>query len=288
MPRGVSIPINAQCVKLHEQGWDSSDQTEEDKIFQSSVRYFNGSFRNSSHEHQFYCLHRDFFYNINDPRQKDKNRIAQLMLALQFEIIAGESQSMFPNVTIFGKEPADGEKDKPIKPGEMRYKFQCDMKKDVLSNFATIRLLLGSRKSIFCSIEDSADGFVYFNPYDLSQSINTRIAYDVVFMPNDLSLCLGYLALKSIQSMMLTEYFCDFDKAPLDYSADSSFSSASTSTNHEWDSWLFQFDWINKKIESNEEQKIAVQSIVNGKARPFPFIVFGPPGKRLCETESSD
>lgn len=41
------------------------------------------------------------------------------------------------------------------------------------------------------------------------------------------------------------------------------------------------FQWANPSLASNEEQMIAVKKIVNGKFRPFPFIVFGPPGECL-------
>lgn len=206
----------------------------------------------------------------------------QLMLAMQFEITSGESNDkvILSNVKIYGKEPSAKEEEtketsKALVSGEAKYKFNCDMNPSVLGNFATIRLKLGSVKSIFCTIEETAEGAVYFNPYDPSQSINTRLSYDVEFMPNDLSICLGFAAIKKIQSLMLSDYFRDFDKAPMDHSMNSSFSS----TTCDFDGWN-SFEWINKNIQNNEEQKIAVQKIVECKARPFPFVVFGPPGER--------
>ena len=36
--------------------------------------------------------------------------------------------------------------------------------------------------------------------------------------------------------------------------------------------------FYNRKIEDNEEQKQAVQNIVAGMSRPYPYLVFGPPG----------
>ncbi|XP_076642482.1 putative helicase mov-10-B.1 [Halictus rubicundus] len=39
-----------------------------------------------------------------------------------------------------------------------------------------------------------------------------------------------------------------------------------------------EFDWINKNIKNNPEQKQAVINIVNNTACPAPYILFGPPG----------
>jgi hypothetical protein len=41
------------------------------------------------------------------------------------------------------------------------------------------------------------------------------------------------------------------------------------------------FNWMNKSIGDNQEQMVAVQNIVNATARPFPYVVFGPPGEFL-------
>lgn len=322
-----SILINDHCVKLLERGWNRIDGTEDEKIFQNNVRYYIDSLIRIP-SLSIYCLHRALFYINNDPSQMDDNRVAQLMLALQFEALAGVSRDKFSNVTVSSA-------------GEMRYRFECDMDPDdftkVLSNVAFLKLSVGSRKSIFCIIEGSSLGVkyrdVYFRPY-LAQSINTRIAYDISFVLNDIPLCVGYLALTSIQTMRLTDYFCDFDKTPFSYSFNSPdyspnspyytpaspdysskspnytlnspvyspkppdrphtspvFTSTSPfhtptspvyvqsySTNHEGSNLQFQFDWINERIKTNEEQKTAVESIFHEKARPFPFVVFGPPG----------
>lgn len=39
------------------------------------------------------------------------------------------------------------------------------------------------------------------------------------------------------------------------------------------------FKWMNHNIAHNKEQQIAVKNIVKSTAKPFPFIVFGPPGR---------
>lgn len=41
------------------------------------------------------------------------------------------------------------------------------------------------------------------------------------------------------------------------------------------------FRWRSSNIASNLQQKIAIKNIVNGSAFPFPYCVFGPPGKFL-------
>jgi helicase MOV-10 len=38
------------------------------------------------------------------------------------------------------------------------------------------------------------------------------------------------------------------------------------------------FEWFNKNVVNNEEQKIAIKNIVNCTAHPYPYIVFGPAG----------
>jgi hypothetical protein len=39
------------------------------------------------------------------------------------------------------------------------------------------------------------------------------------------------------------------------------------------------FVWENKSIASNKEQMLAIKNILNEKAYPYPYVVFGPPGK---------
>ena len=36
--------------------------------------------------------------------------------------------------------------------------------------------------------------------------------------------------------------------------------------------------YYNRDIADNEEQKQAVENIVLGTSRPYPYLVFGPPG----------
>lgn len=38
------------------------------------------------------------------------------------------------------------------------------------------------------------------------------------------------------------------------------------------------FEWFNKSIGTNREQRLAVKNVVNCTAYPLPFIIFGPPG----------
>ncbi|XP_076277788.1 putative helicase mov-10-B.1 isoform X2 [Lasioglossum baleicum] len=39
-----------------------------------------------------------------------------------------------------------------------------------------------------------------------------------------------------------------------------------------------EFDWVNKNIKNNPEQKQAIINIVNNTSYPAPYILFGPPG----------
>lgn len=39
------------------------------------------------------------------------------------------------------------------------------------------------------------------------------------------------------------------------------------------------FVWYNQQLADNNEQKTAIMKIVNCTAYPFPYIIFGPPGK---------
>lgn len=42
--------------------------------------------------------------------------------------------------------------------------------------------------------------------------------------------------------------------------------------------FFYKKRFFDKKIESNQEQQLAVTNIVTGTSRPAPYIVFGPPG----------
>lgn len=41
---------------------------------------------------------------------------------------------------------------------------------------------------------------------------------------------------------------------------------------------LTLFSCFDKKIEGNKEQKQAVKNILAGTSKPYPYLVFGPPG----------
>ena len=40
--------------------------------------------------------------------------------------------------------------------------------------------------------------------------------------------------------------------------------------------YFFRFN--DRKLEENEEQKMAIHHIVSGTSRPAPYVLFGPPG----------
>ena len=40
------------------------------------------------------------------------------------------------------------------------------------------------------------------------------------------------------------------------------------------------FVWIDPRLKANKEQQTAIMNIVNCTAFPFPYVIFGPPGKK--------
>ncbi|CAO1441395.1 unnamed protein product, partial [Diamesa tonsa] len=94
--------------------------------------------------------------------------------------------------------------------------------------------------------------------------------YHICFVPNLYSNKIAHAALKTLQENDLENWMLEFDgvrKQP-----------KRVLKKHE------QFDWFNKNISTNEEQKLAVKNIVNQTSMAMPFIIFGPPGTGKTST----
>lgn len=99
--------------------------------------------------------------------------------------------------------------------------------------------------------------------------ISLDVLYAIRFVPNRISIRAGINALNTILQKNLTKYFELFEEIPIrtmvtKYPSKFYYNS--------------DFDWYNKNIESNYEQKLAIKNIVNCTAYPFPYCIFGPPG----------
>lgn len=105
---------------------------------------------------------------------------------------------------------------------------------------------------------------------DPKQPFDYKISYAIRFVPNRITIRASINALLLIQQKKLTKYFENFEAAP-------------PKTNMlKFKGEIFQendFEWCNKNIETNDEQKIAIKNIVNCTAFPYPYCVFGPPGE---------
>ena len=123
--------------------------------------------------------------------------------------------------------------------------------------------------SIFAQVEKVQNNRIYFQkkfpPTRITQTIDLNSEYLVRFVPNRITYRACFQALDSINLMLLTRYFDAFDDEPVNCKRNNG-------------QIIEDFEWLNKKIETNEEQKSAVKNIVNCTAYPFPYVVFGPPG----------
>lgn len=128
---------------------------------------------------------------------------------------------------------------------------------------------------IFANIDEYSKGIISFKKrpfYDRSKGImsgliNIDLSYAVRFVPNRITHRASLHAIEKINELRLDGFFENFSVKPYHKEVPHrTFDEA-------------EFKWFNKKIAANKEQKIAITNIVNGSAFPFPYIIFGPPGK---------
>lgn len=126
---------------------------------------------------------------------------------------------------------------------------------------------------IFTQIEKYENGQISFerrtNPAraDVRREINARDSYFVRFVPNRITYRACFQALDMINQHLLQRFFDDFEDEPVNCDRERD------RARH-----FDHFEWFNEQIVANEEQKSAIENIVNCTAFPFPYIVFGPPG----------
>lgn len=103
---------------------------------------------------------------------------------------------------------------------------------------------------------------------DEAPTLSTNTKYYIRFIPNRIAFRSCLQSLDAIKAFELSEYFEHFEVEP-------------AKVGRKNGDKIEKFECFNKTVEKNVEQMTAVRNIVNCTAYPFPFCVFGPPGKLL-------
>jgi len=91
--------------------------------------------------------------------------------------------------------------------------------------------------------------------------------YHVEFIPNRVSIRVAHRGIEDAITNGLKDVLCNFEQAK-----------ASPARNAPKDRILGKFQWMNRSVNKNKEQQIAIRNIVNATSFPLPYILFGPPG----------
>lgn len=108
---------------------------------------------------------------------------------------------------------------------------------------------------------------------DKTPTLRIDTKYYIRFIPNRIAFRSCLQSLDAIKAFELSEYFEHFEVEPANVGRKNG-------------DKIEKFECFNKMVEKNVEQMTAVRNIVNCTAYPFPFCVFGPPGKLLNERSS--
>lgn len=128
---------------------------------------------------------------------------------------------------------------------------------------------------------------------DSMKYLDQSFEYHVDFIPNRIGARACLNALQSLEESGLSSHFLKFEKTPvtaesimMGYRSRALPDVTSRKMNALKQSVfnIFHFAYFNKNIESNEEQKLAIQNILNCTAYPLPQVVFGPPGTGKTST----
>lgn len=132
---------------------------------------------------------------------------------------------------------------------------------------------------IFAQVDKVENGRIYFNKKfpvvrEVARVLDLDIKYFIRFIPNRITYRACFQALDCVDRYRLGGFFDSFDEEPVNSSKNNGIE-------------IHEFEWYNKQIATNEEQKTAIMNIVNCTAYPFPYVVFGPPGtgKTSCIVE---
>lgn len=152
-------------------------------------------------------------------------------------------------------------------------KFHADEWKDYDLYLIPMKFLESKSKSkseISPKIKEFKNGKVYFEYHG---KIAIEELYQIRFQFYSSSYQKLITSLLLINEQHLQNYFLEFDVAP------------------EKCPIIFKdhkkveiLEWFDKRVETNNEQMMAIKKIVNCTAYPFPFIIFGPPGTGKTST----
>lgn len=136
-------------------------------------------------------------------------------------------------------------------PQEYRDNCRVSLKYDKLRYVGTLEMIRGT--------------LIYFHLRE--REVNCDLLYDVNILPNRVPIMHCQNACEFATTKNLDSYLATFENPP-----------AQQTVKIKSDFKMDDFQWCNGNVAKNQEQKQAVQNIVNCTAFPFPFVVFGPPG----------
>lgn len=105
-----------------------------------------------------------------------------------------------------------------------------------------------------------------------NNKIYTSVKYAIRFIPNRITHRASLNAVNKVINYNLHKFFDEFKDEPC---------STNIKRHRLGCLDINDFKWCNTNINSNDQQKVAIKNIVNCSAYPFPYCIFGPPGKKL-------
>lgn len=92
--------------------------------------------------------------------------------------------------------------------------------------------------------------------------------YHIEFIPNRISTRISHCAVENLKELNMVNYLKTLEMP----------------NPKTIDGYFEEFEWFDNTINDNEEQKIAIQNIINCTSFPSPYIIFGGPGTGKSST----